>query len=94
VVVLELVLGSTRTSPAETPLVISVVLFPTSPICTGVAVSVPFFRIVTVCRVPSVVTADDGTTRTPVEEPVVIDTLAVAPTFTPSGALSNETVTG
>src|SRR5690606_11805243 len=86
--------GSTSTSPSETPLMISVSAGPETPIRTGTTASTPSRRTVTVLRSPVVVIACVGAFSTPVAVPVVMDTFAVAPTPTPGGAVSNEIVTG
>ena len=56
-----LLVDRTTTSPSARPLVISVPLSPTSPVWTGVGVSLPSLRTVTVVSGPTLVIADEGT---------------------------------
>ena len=84
---------TTSWSPAATPLVICVPESPASPTVTGVTVSTPFSRNVTVLCPPAVVMAAVGAQSTAAASAVVTTTLALIPALSPSGTAPRVMVT-
>ena len=84
--------GSTTTSPARSPLTISVVEFPTSPVVTLVTVVSPFCSSCTVEIDPFVVIAAVGSTSTRDLVAVTTLTLVVMPCLTSAGGLTSAIV--
>lgn len=86
--------ASSTVSPAVRPFVTWLWSLPINPTVTGTTVDLPSFRTVTVCRVPTVVIAEFGTSTALAVLPVVMETSAPTPTCKEAVRAARVTVTG